>query len=253
MFNCLLFSQQVSGMAVWDNLLFALTQNLFKLYRDKTNMEDKTKVSLLFMLIGGILGIVSAFLTILGVPNSAVLVSYVAVVYATTYLYHLVGVNFDKLGEKRYRAALGGVWPSILPWLVVWTMVFYLISPVIVLAGASHAQAAGELEEYLEANGVGVKVSDDYSTHLSAHKVIILGSRESIPLGTSYGVTVFPDAVQHLLGLEKDKGTVKTEKVDSGEIITITKAMRTIIIISGSEDAIEQIVQERKETIYNMI
>lgn len=216
-------------------------------------MEDKTKVSLLYMLVGGMLGIVSAFLAILGVPNSAVLALYVGAVYATTYFYHLVGVNFERLGEKRYRAALGGVWPSILPWLVIWTMVFYIISPVVVLAGASHANAAQELQEYLESNGVRVKITDNYSTYLSAHRVIVLDSRESLPLGTSYGVTVFPDSVQRLLGLEKDKGTVKTEKVDSGEIITITKTMRIIIIISGSEDTITQIVQERKETIYNLL
>jgi len=190
-------------------------------------MEDKAKISLLYMLIGGLLGAVSAFLTILGVPNSVILASYVLVVYATTYLYPFVGTSLEKLGEKRYRSALGGVFPSILPWLVIWTMVFYLISPVVILAGAPHEQAAADLGEYLESNGISVKISDDYSRYLSAHKVIVLGSRVSLPLGTSFGVSIFPDAVQGLLALEKDKGNTQIEKVNTGELITIRKKMTT--------------------------
>ncbi|KYK36501.1 MAG: hypothetical protein HXS48_04715 [Theionarchaea archaeon] len=216
-------------------------------------MEDKTKISLLYMLIGGLLGIVSAFLTVLGAPNYGMLALYIGVVYATTYQYSLVGVKFEKLGEKRWRSALGGVFPSLLPWLVIWTMVFYVISPVVVLAGTSDAEAAEELQEYLESNGVSVKITDNYTRYLFAHKLVIFGSRVPLPLGTSYGMTAFPDAIQRLLRLEKDKGTIKTEEVDSGEIITVKKTGRLIVIISGQKDERAHIAQENRETIYKLL
>ncbi len=216
-------------------------------------MDDKTKISLLYMFVGGVLGVLSAFLSILGVPGSAILLLYVGVVYGTTYLYSLVGVKFEKLGERRERSALNGAWSSLLPWLVIWTMIFYIISPVIVLADASVMQPAEDLGKYLEANGVKVKITDNYARYLSAHKVVIFGSRVPIPLGTSYGVTVLPDAVQRLLALEKGKGTAKTEKTNYGELITVAKAVRLIIIIDSQKESIAQMVQEKKETILNLL
>lgn len=216
-------------------------------------MDDKTKISLLYMLVGGVLGVLSAFLSILGVPASAMLLLYVGVAYGTTYLYSFVGVKFERLGERRERSALSGVWSSLLPWLVIWTMIFYIISPVIVLADASVMQPAEDLGKYLEANGVKVKITDNYGRYLSAHKVVIFGSRVPIPLGTSYGVTVLPDAVQRLLALEKGKGTAKIEKTNYGELITVSKAVRLIIIIDSQKESIAQMVQEKKETILNLL
>lgn len=216
-------------------------------------MDDKTKVSLLYMLVGGVTGAASAYLSIYGVPNTVILVLYVAVVYATTYQYNLVGVKFERLGEKRWRSALNGVFPSVLSWLVVWTMMFYLVSPVIVLADSSQAEAAGELEQYLESNGMSVKISEDYSRHIFSRQIIIFGSRVPIPLGTSYGITAFPDAVQRLLRLEKEKGTITVHKVNTGELTVLKKPLRTIIIISDDHSTITQIVQENKETIYTLL
>jgi hypothetical protein len=216
-------------------------------------MEDKTKVSLLYILIGGSLGVLSALLSILGVPNTVILLLYVAVVYATTYLYPLVGVQFEKLGESRPRSALGGVWSSLLSWLVIWTMVFYVISPVIILAGPDHADAAQDLGAYLESNGVRVSITDNYSRYLFAHRVIVVGQRVSLPVGTSYGITVFPDAIQQLLRVEQPKGTVTTEEIDSGELITVNKTGRTIVIISGSEAAVNKIAEEQQEKIRNLV
>lgn len=216
-------------------------------------MEDKTKVSLLYILIGGSLGVLSALLSILGVPNSLILLLYVAVVYATTYLYPLVGVQFEKLGESRPRSALGGVWSSLLSWLVIWTMVFYVISPVIILAGPDHADAAQDLGAYLESNGVRVSITDNYSRYLFSHRVIVVGQRVSLPVGTSCGVTVFPDAIQQLLRVEQPKGTVTTEEIDSGELITVNKTGRTIIIISGSEAAVNTIAEEQQEKIRDLV
>ncbi|MGC1120275.1 MAG: hypothetical protein WBA22_04200 [Candidatus Methanofastidiosia archaeon] len=216
-------------------------------------MEDKTKISLLYILIGGLLGVFSAFLSILGVPNMVILLLYVVVVYATTYLYPLAGVQFEKLGESRPRSALGGVWSSLLSWLVIWTMVFYVISPVIILAGPDHAEAAQNLGAYLESNGVRVSITDNYSRYLFAHRVIVVGSRVSLPVGTSYGVTVFPDAIQQLIRVEQPKGTVTREETDSGELITIDKTGRTILIISGNEAAVNRIAQEQQEKIRNLV
>jgi len=207
----------------------------------------------LYMVIGGLLGALSAFLTLIGVPNSVILIMYILVVYATTHLYHLVGVSFDRMGETRIRATLGGVMPSLLPWLVIWTMIFYLISPVIILADMSHAQAAEDLEEYFVSSGIRAKISDDYPRHISARRVVILGSRVLLPLGTSYGVTIVSDAVQQFLILEKDKGTIEITNLDSGELITVKKAMRVIIIISGPDNVIDQIVQENRERIYSLL
>lgn len=207
----------------------------------------------MYMVIGGLLGALSAFLTLIGVPNSVILIMYILVVYATTHLYHLVGVSFDRMGETRIRATLGGVMPSLLPWLVIWTMIFYLISPVIILADMSHAQAAEDLEEYFVSSGIRAKISDDYPRHISARRVVILGSRVLLPLGTSYGVTIVSDAVQQFLILEKDKGTIEITNLDSGELITVKKAMRVIIIISGPDNVIDQIVQENRERIYSLL
>ena len=215
-------------------------------------MDDKTKVSLLYMLIGGVLGIVSAFLTVLGVPNVVLLAMYIGAVYATTYQYHLVGVKFERLGEKRWRSALGGVFPSLLPWLVIWTMIFYMISPVILLTGASYAEPAEELEEYFESNGVSVRITEDYARYIFSHRVIIFGSRMQIPLGTNYGITAFPDSVQRLLKMEEDKGTVTVENVGTSEVITVKKPARFILIISDEED-IALMVQENKEKIYELL
>lgn len=216
-------------------------------------MEEKTKISLLYMLIGGLLGAVSAFLSVLGISNYIVLALYIGVVYAATYGYSVVGVKFEKLGEKRWRSALNGVWPSLLPWLVIWTMAFYIISPVIILADTSDAEAAEDLSEYLEAHGVTVKITDDYTRHIFAHKVVIFGSRVPIPLGTSYGITAFPDAIQRLLRLEKDKGTINTEEVNAGEIMSIKKTARLIIIIAGQKDERAQTVQENRDRIYQLL
>ncbi len=227
----------------------------FKLLQDRLSMDDKTKISLLYMLIGGLLGVLSAFLHVFGVPNSVLLALYIGVLYGTTYQYHLVGVKFERLGEKRWRSALGGVFPSLLPWLVIWTMIFYLISPVIFLADASHAEAAEELGEYLESNGVNVRITDDYSRYLYSHKVVIFGPRVPMLLGTNYGITAFPDAVQRLLKMEEGKDTITVEKVNSsdGELITVTKTARLILIISGSKEDVTQIVQENGEKIYNLL
>ena len=216
-------------------------------------MDDKTKISLLYMLLGGLLGVMSAFLSVLGVPNTIMLSLYIFVVYGTTYLYFVVGVKFERLGEKRWRSALNGVFPSLLPWLVVWTMVFYLISPVIVLADVSHMETAESLEEYLESNNVRVKITEDYPRYVFAHKVVIFGSRIPIPLGTSYGVTIFPDIVQRLLGLEKDKVTVTVGTMDSVELVTIRKTGRLIIIISGHRDEIAQVLQENSDMILELL
>ncbi len=216
-------------------------------------MEDKTKVSLLYMLVGTILGVASAFLSILGVPNSAILILYIIVVYLMTYQYHLIGVKFERLGEKRWRSTLNGVWPSLLPWLVVWTMVFYQISPVIVLADASEREAAEGLGAYLESNGISVKITDDYSRHVFAHKMMVFGSYVPIPLGSSYGITAFPDIILGLLGMEMDRGTVTVEKVDSGEIIQVRKTGRLIIIISGQKEDRARIAQENRELLYSLL
>ncbi|MBU7013351.1 MAG: hypothetical protein HXS52_02770 [Theionarchaea archaeon] len=216
-------------------------------------MEDKTKVSLLFMLIGGLLGILSAFLSILGIPNTVILLLYAVILYGTTYLYPLIGVKLEKLGESRPRSALGGVWSSLLSWLVIWTMVFYVISPVIILAGPDHAEAAQDLGTFLESSGVRVSIADDYTRYLFAHQVIVVGSRVSLPVGTSYGVTVFPDAVQQLIRAEQPKGTVTREEIDSGELITINKTGRTILVISGTDAAVDRIAQEQQEKILNLV
>lgn len=214
-------------------------------------MDDKTKVSLLYTLVGGLLGIVSAVLSVFRVPNSAILLLYIAAVYATTYLYPVIGVSLEKLGEKRPRSALNGVLPSILPWLVLWTMVFYMVSPVIILA--DDTEAAEGLARYLESQGMRVKISDDYQRYLSAQKVIILGSRMPIPLGTTYGVSAFPDSIQRLLSTEKERGNLTVEKVDSGELIIIRETGRLIIIISGQKEQIGRIAQENQERIYNLL
>ena len=213
-------------------------------------MEDKTKVSLLYTLIGGLLGALSALLSVLGVPNEAILLLYIGVIYAGTYLYFVVGVKFERLGETRWRSALNGVWPSLMPWLVIWTMVFYLISPAIILAGPSDREAAQGLEQYLETNGITAKISDDYTRYLFAHRVIVLGSRMSLPLGTTYGITAFPDAVQQLLRTEKDKNTT-TEQLDGGELITVKKPGRTIIVLSG--DDMDQTVLESQERVVTVL
>lgn len=210
-------------------------------------MEDKTKVSLLYTLIGGLLGALSALLSILGVPNTAVLLLYIGVIYGVTYLYFVVGVKFERLGEARWRSALNGVWPSLMPWLVIWTMVFFLISPVVILAGPSDSKAAEDLGQYLETNGISVNISDDYTRYLFAHRVIVLGSRMSLPLGTNYGITAFPDAVQRLLSMEKDKNTITTEQLNAGELITVKKPGRTIIVLSG--DDMNQIILESQERV----
>ncbi len=214
-------------------------------------MDDKTKVSLLYTLVGGLLGIVSAVLSVFRVPNSAILLLYIAAVYATTYLYPVIGVSLEKLGEKRPRSALNGVLPSILPWLVLWTMVFYMVSPVIILT--DDTEAAEGLARYLESQGMKVKISDDYQRYLSAQKVIILGSRMPIPLGTTYGVSAFPDSIQRLLSMEKERGNLTVEKVDSGELIIIRETGRLIIIISGQKEQIGRIAQENQERIYNLL
>ncbi|MBU6997369.1 MAG: hypothetical protein HXS41_10715 [Theionarchaea archaeon] len=216
-------------------------------------MEDKTKVSLLYMLIGGLLGIFSALLSILGVPNTVILFLYVVILYATTYLYPLIGVKLEKLGESRPRSALGGAWSSLLSWLVIWTMVFYAISPVIILAGPDHTEAAQDLGAYLESGGVRVSITDNYSRYLLAREVIVVGSRVTLPVGTNYGATVFPDAIQQLIRSEKPKGTLTSEAIDSGELITINKAGRTIIIISGSEAAVDKIAQEQQKKILDLV
>ncbi len=213
-------------------------------------MEDKTKVSLLYTLIGGLLGALSALLSVLGVPNTAVLLLYIGVIYGATYLYFVVGVKFERLGDARWRSALNGVWPSLMPWLVIWTMVFYLISPVVVLAGPSDSEAVEDLGQYLETNGITVKISDDYTRYLFAHRVIVLGSRMSLPLGTSYGITAFPDAVQRLLRMEKDKNTT-TEQLNAGELITVKKPGRTIIVLSG--DDMNQIISESQERVLTLL
>lgn len=214
-------------------------------------MEDKTKVSLLYTLIGGLLGALSALLSVLGVPNTAVLVLYIGVIYGATYLYFVVGVKFERLGDARWRSALNGVWPSLMPWLVIWTMVFFLISPVVILAGPSDSKAAEDLGQYLEANGTSVNISDDYTRYLFAHRVIVLGSRMSLPLGTNYGITAFPDAVQRLLRMEKDKNTMTTEQLNAGELITVKKPGRTIIILSG--DDMNQIILESQERVLTLL
>jgi hypothetical protein len=229
------------------------TQKLFKFNKNKTDMDDKTKVSLLYTLVGGVLGIFSAFLTILGIPNEVILLLYVGAIVGTTFAYPVVGVKFEKIGESRPRAALGGVLPSILPWLVIWTMVFYMISPAIILAGPSYSEAADDLEAYLESNGIHVKVSSEYKQHLFAHRVIILGDKMSIPLGTNYGISAFSDAIQRFLEMERKKGTVTSQSVDSGEILTVKKLGRKIIIISGQRDTIDEITRENKEIIYNLL
>lgn len=215
-------------------------------------MDDKTKVSLLYTLIGGLLGIVSAVLSVFRVPNSAILLLYIVAVYATTYLYPIVGVSLEKLGEKRPRSALNGVLPSILPWLVLWTMVFYMVSPVVILTNGD-TEAAEGLARYLESQGMRVKISDDYQRYLSAQKVIIFGSRMPIPLGTTYGVTAFPDSIQRLVSLGKEKGNLTVEKVDSGELIIIRETGRSVIIISGQKGQIGRIAQENQEKIYNLL
>jgi hypothetical protein len=216
-------------------------------------MDEKTKISLLYMLIGGLLGIVSAFLRVWGVPNTALLLLYIVVIYATTYVYPVVGVQFERLGQKRYRSALSGIWPSILPWLVVWTMIFYMVSPVVLLAGPPHEQTAEELGEYLESNGIHVNITSNYSRYVFAHKVLVFGYGIPIPLGTSYGVSAFPDAIQRMVGEGKKNGTTDIESMYSGEFITIRKTARLIIILSGQEGSVTQIATENRETIYNLL
>jgi hypothetical protein len=216
-------------------------------------MDEKTKISLLYMLIGGLLGIVSAFLRVWGVPNTALLLLYIVVIYATTYIYPVVGVQFERLGQKRYRSALSGIWPSILPWLVVWTMIFYMVSPVVLLAGPPHEQTAKELGEYLESNGIHVNITSNYSRYVFAHKVLVFGYGIPIPLGTSYGVSAFPDAIQRMVGEGKKNGTTDIESMYSGEFITIRKTARLIIILSGQEGSVTQIATENRETIYNLL
>jgi hypothetical protein len=216
-------------------------------------MEDKTKISLLYTLIGGLLGLCSAFLTIFGVPNTVVAALYIGVVYATTYLYPMVGVKFERLGDSRPRSALNGIIPSLLPWLVIWTMIFYLISPVVFLAGPSDNEAAEDLKAYLESRGMSVKVTDDYSRYIFAHEVVVFGSWESIPLGTNYGISAFHDAVQRLLTLEVGKDTVIVEEMDSGALITVKKTGRLVIIISGQKDTVKEIARENQEKLYNLL
>ena len=225
----------------------------FKSIVEKVDMDDKTKVSLLYMLVGGIVGAASAYLSVFGVPNTLILALYIAIVYAVTYQYHLVGVKFERLGETRWRSALGGVFPSLLPWLVIWTMVFYMISPVVILADTSQTEAAEDLGEYLEMNGVSIRITDDYARHIFSRQVVIFGSRVPLPLGTNYGVTIFPDSVQRLLRLEKDKGTVTVQKIDAGEFITVKKVLRVIVIVSDDQGDVTQMVQENKETIYTLL
>jgi hypothetical protein len=233
--------------------IVTIHKKLFKRYKNNNSMEDKTKISLLYTLIGGLLGLCSAFLTVFGVPNTVIAALYIGVVYVTTYLYSVVGVKLERLGDSRPRSALNGIIPSLLPWLVIWTMIFYLISPVIFLAGPSDNEAAEDLKAYLESQGMSVRVTDDYSRYIFAHKVVVFGSWESIPLGTNYGISAFHDAVQRLLTLEAGKDTVFIEKIDTGELITLKKTGRLIIIISGQKDAIEQIAQENQEKLYNVL
>lgn len=216
-------------------------------------MDDKTKISLLYMLIGGLLGIVSAFLRVWGVPNMALLLLYIVVIYATTYAYPIVGVQFERLGEKRYRSALGGIWPSILPWLVVWTMIFYLVSPVVLLVGPPHEQTAEELGEYLESNGIHVKITSNYNRYVFAHKVVVFGYGIPIPLGTSYGISAFSDVIQRMVTEGKHSGTTDIEPMYSGEFITIRKTGRLIIILSGQKGSVSQMTTEKRDTIYDLL
>lgn len=205
------------------------------------------------MLIGGLLGVISAFLRVWGVPNIALLLLYIIVVYATTYAYPIVGVKFERLGEKRYRSAISGIWPSILPWLVVWTMVFYMVSPVILLVGPPHEQTAEELGEYLESTGIDVKITGDYSRYVFSHKMVVFGYGLPIPLGTSYGVSAFPDAIQRMVEEGKETEAMDSKTLHSGELLTIHKTGRLILVISGQTQAVDQIATKNREMIADLL
>ena len=133
------------------------------------------------------------------------------------------------------------------------TFAFATILTVILLTGASYTESAEDLQEYLESNGVRAKISDNYTRYLFSHRVVIFGSRVPLTLGTSYGATAFPDSIQRFLRLERGKETVIEEKIDSGELLIIRKPARIILIVSDLTGNVAQVVQDNKETIYNLL
>ncbi|MHC1605712.1 MAG: hypothetical protein ACXQTP_07075 [Candidatus Methanofastidiosia archaeon] len=85
-------------------------------------MDDKNKLGLMFTLVGGVAGVISAFGT-KTVPTPLLLLVAVVVYYGSSYITHFIGVDMMLYGGRR-KVLQTGFFSFLQGWLVVWFFVY---------------------------------------------------------------------------------------------------------------------------------
>jgi len=85
-------------------------------------MDEKNKSALVFCLTGGITGVVAGSV-LKGMASELILLIAVMIIYLTTYIVPIVGVNIERLGGRR-KVITSGMFSFLMWWLSLWFLIY---------------------------------------------------------------------------------------------------------------------------------
>jgi len=85
-------------------------------------MDEKNKSALVFCLTGGITGTVAGSV-LKGTAGELILLMAIMIIYLTTYIVPIVGVNIERLGGRR-KVITSGMFSFLMWWLSLWFLIY---------------------------------------------------------------------------------------------------------------------------------
>lgn len=85
-------------------------------------MDEKNKSALVFCLTGGITGTVAGSV-LKGIESELILLIAMMIIYLTTYIVPIVGVNIERLGGRR-KVITSGMFSFLMWWLTLWFLIY---------------------------------------------------------------------------------------------------------------------------------
>jgi len=85
-------------------------------------MDEKNKSALVFCLTGGITGTVAGSV-LKGTAGELILLMAMMIIYLTTYIVPIVGVNIERLGGRR-KVITSGMFSFLMWWLSLWFLIY---------------------------------------------------------------------------------------------------------------------------------
>jgi len=97
-------------------------KNFLKVIINGEIMDEKNKSALVFCLTGGITGVISGSV-LKGTASELIFLIAIMVIYLTTYIVPLIGVNMERMGGRR-KVITSGMFSFLMWWLTLWFLIY---------------------------------------------------------------------------------------------------------------------------------